>query len=331
VFGSQRYLCGVTHDPALFDVQLGSTFHVEPAASASLTDDAGLRAVVTGFQRESRLEERFASVFRQSLDEVLDGQRTGRFDIKFLEKTEKTYLGTKVEIVTRAEFELPRGERMDYKIDEHDVDAKFSLSAAWSIPREAMGHLCLLMAADDRKSTFDVGVVRISADILNRGQNQDGKKTISKEGKAAIVWLFRGAALPPNLLLKLPPADTAAIMASRSGQQRINELLRRVQGTIIDRTTAVTVARQQDGMKRCRDARPVLAKDGIVVLGHQNDGPAIARALQLEVPKKGTFVSVRLVGVPGPSAERPAARIGDGYYAVALPGEPGEPAPAIRY
>jgi hypothetical protein len=304
---------------------------VELDAPANLPDDLGLRAVVAWFRRQPRLEERFASIFRQSLDEVLDGQRTGRFDIRELEKTEKTYLGTKVEIVTRAEFELPRGERMDYRIDGHDIDSKFSISAAWSIPREAMGHLCLLMAADDRKSKFDVGVVRISAEILNLGKNQDGKKTISKAGKSGIVWLFRSAALPPNLLLNLPPADAEAIMASRSGQQRINELLRRVQGTIIDRTTAVTVARQQDGMKRCRDARPVLAKDGIVVLGHQNEGPDIARALQLDVPKKGTFVSVRLVSVPAPTAERPAARIGNGYYAVALKEDLNEPAPAIRY
>lgn len=304
---------------------------VEPSTGATPTDDEGLNAVVTWFRRQPKLEERFASVLRQSLDEVLDGQRTGRFDIRFLEKTEKTYLGTKVEIVTRSEFELARGERMDYRVAGHDIDAKFSLSAAWSIPREAMGHLCLLMAADDRKSTFDVGVVRITEDILNLGQNQDGKKTISKAGKSGIVPLCRGAALPSNLLLKLPPDDTVAIMASRSGQQRINELLKRVQGTIIDRTTAVTVARQQDGMKRCRDARPQLAKHGIVVLGHQNEGPSIARALHLEVPKKGTFVSVRLVSVPAPSDERPAARIGDGYYAVALPGEPEEPAPAIRY
>ncbi|WP_340686895.1 NaeI family type II restriction endonuclease [Amycolatopsis coloradensis] len=106
-------------------------------------------------------------------------------------------------------------------------------------------------------------------------------------------------------------------MVSRSGQQRINELLRRVQGTIIDRTTAVTVARQQDGLKRCRDARPVLAREGIVVLGHQNESPKVARALQLEVPKKGTFVSARLVG--------------DDHYAVAPPGESTEPAPPIRY
>ncbi|MFE3443722.1 NaeI family type II restriction endonuclease [Nocardia sp. NPDC059180] len=297
--------------------------------------DVGLQYVWDWFKAQRAMEARFGIALRQSIDEVLDGQRTGRYDINTLEKTEKTYLGTKVEIVVRAEFELERGasKEMDYKIDGYAVDSKFSLKGQWTIPREAIGHICLVMAADDHKGTFDVGLVRINPTILNSGRNQDGKATISRDGRENIKWLCQKAELPRNLLLALHGQNSFnvdAIMAKKSGQQRINELMRRVQGTIIDRNTAVTVARQHDGMKRCRDARNHLRGDGIVLLGHQNEGPKIASQLGLPRIEKGTYIAVRLAEVAAPTQERPAALIEGRYYAIAKPDDPHQPAPTIR-
>ena len=48
---------------------------------------------------------------REAFDEVIDGARTARYRIEQLEKTEKTYIGTKVEIVLRDGLELERGTR----------------------------------------------------------------------------------------------------------------------------------------------------------------------------------------------------------------------------
>lgn len=330
---SLGYLLDVTEESALFPSP-----ETPPTSAPALhpqdggRPDAALEEVVAWFRRVPTLENVFGSVFRQSLDEVLDGERTGRFDIRdaSVGKTERTYLGTKVEIVTRSMFELPRGARMDYTVAGHDVDAKFSMTGVWQIPHEAMGHLCLLMTADDAAGTFDVGVVRITPDVLNRGNNRDGKKTISRAGRAGIHWLVRRGRLPKNLLLDLADADRAAIMSLPSGQRRINELLRRIQGRTITRTVSVTVARQRDGMKRCRDARRPLAADGIIVLGHQNDSPGVARALGLPVPNKGEFVSVRIVPAPADD-DRPTAAIADQRYVVARLDEPHHPAPPIRY
>lgn len=297
------------------------------------TTDIGVQAVADWFWSVNDLESVFGSVFRQSIDEVLDGARTGRFDIRdsAVAKTERTYLGTKVEIVARATFELTRGARMDYSIAGHDVDAKFSLTGAWQIPTEAMGHLCLLMSANDARGAFQVGVVRISPDVLNAGKNKDGKKTLSREGRATIKWLVRGGNLPSNQLLGLSESDRDAIFAYRSGQQRVTELLRRLRGRIVDRNTAATVACQRDPMKRCRDARRPLAAEGIIVLGHQNDSPHIARALGLPVPDKGEFVSERIVHAPDPDDGRPVAVIDGRRFVVARPHEPAEPAPPIHY
>jgi uncharacterized protein (DUF4415 family) len=320
----------VTDDSMLFDF--------EPAPDPSDTgldapplDDPGLAAVVTWFRRQGDMQKRFGSILRQALDEVLDGQRTGRFDVEKLEKTEKTYLGTKVEIVTRAVFELPHGGKMDYLVADHDIDSKFSLRGSWSIPTEAMGHLCLLTTAKDRAGTFDVGIIRITPDILNPGRNKDKKTTITKEAKTRIVWLARNAPLPGNLLLSLPDTVVEKIMSAGSGQKKINELLRQVQGHVIERNTAVTVAQQEDGLKRCRDARPQLADEGIVVLGHQNDSPIVAQALGLPKPAKGTFLAVRLVRVASGVDGRSVARIGDGFYAVARAEDPVERAPQLHY
>lgn len=294
--------------------------------------DPGLDDVVAWFRGQKDLEARFGSAFRQSFDEVLDGQRTGRFDINAenVTKTEKTYLGTKVEIVVRSTFELPKGERMDYKVAGHDIDAKFSISGVWAIPAEAMGHLCLVMSADDHKWVFSVGIVRIRPEILNKGKNRDQKGTISKEGRGAITWLAREASLPKNLLLGLPQETINRIFDAGSGQSRINELLRSFQGKLIDRNTAITVAQQLDGPKRCRDARVDLRPEGIAVLGHQNDSPRIAKALGLPVPPKGMYLSVRLVSAPSNVTDRPTVNIGGLSYAVARPDDPVEPTPLMR-
>lgn len=296
--------------------------------SSAATDDVGLEGVHRWFTGLSRLEERFGAVLRQSIDEVLDGQRTSRFDLRTLEKTEKTYLGTKVEIVARAAFDLGRGKEMDYRIANHDVDAKFTINANWTIPREAMGHICLLMSADDHKSHFRVGLLRISERFLNEGLNGDRKRSVSKAGRAAVRWLIPDGVLPTNILLGLPEHDRNAILpgahgsqGASGGQARTNELFRRVQERVVDRTTVLTVARQDDSPKRVRDARNHLRADGIIILGHQGDHPRIAKALGLPAPAKGAWVAARLTVHRG-SDPRAWVDINGDRYTIFREGDP---------
>lgn len=291
-------------------------------------EDAELDRVASWFSRQVNLEGRFSAVLRQSIDEVLDGQRTARFDIEQLAKTEKTYLGTKVEIVCQSEFGLPRGMEMDYSVSGVDVDAKFSLSGQWMIPKEAMGHICLLLSADDQKSSFGAGIVRISENILTNGGNRDGKRSISKSGRSEIQWLFRNGVMRENLLLKLGHDVRAGIMAEPAGQRRVDELFRRVQGRIVDRNTVETAAKQLDAAKRVRDARKRLRPEGVVILGHQGKDPQVARSLGLAVPEKGTWLAVRLARAESSDA-RLQAEIGGVGYTVAGADQPCRPAPLI--
>lgn len=272
---------------------------------------------------------RFGRVFRQAFDEVLDGPRTGRYDISELEKTEKTYLGTKVEILCRAEFGLQRGRSMDYLIAGHDVDAKFSVTRllGQSIPTEALNHICLLMHASDKDSQFSVGLLRITDELLNAGGNKDGKRTISTANLSKITWLVSKGALPENFLLHLPPMIRQRILSAASGQAKIDELFASVRRRVLSRDVVASLARQDDAPKRVRDARIHLRRHGILILGHQNDHPRFAVTFGLPIPEKGSWISVRVV--PAESADgRPAILLPDGRaYVEARPDEPAQPSP----
>lgn len=282
----------------------------EPARSCS--GDPALQDVLEWFRAQHNLKARFGQVIRQSIDEVLDGQRTGRFNIDELEKTEKTYLGTKVEIVARSEFNLGHGRRMDYHIVGHDVDSKFTSGGNWTIPREADGHICLLTKANDHKAHYQVGLLRIRDEFLNAGKNRDGKRSISAAGRDAIHWIVENGQIIQNILLSLPEAERTAIFnasagyrgSGNGGQLRTNELFRRVQGKPVNRNTVLTVASQDDGPKRVRDARNHLRPEGIMVLGHQSQHPRIARDLGLPVAEKGSWVAVRIAHADGSDATR---------------------------
>jgi hypothetical protein len=255
-------------------------------------EDRALAEVVEFFLHRSGFERHAAETLRRALDEVIDGMRTGRWSIDSLEKTEKTYIGTKVEILFRFEFELDAGLVLDTRIQGHEVDIKCTVQKDWMIPRESLNRLCLLVQVDDARSRFSIGVVRAKQSILRPSINRDLKASLSSEGKKTIRWLVKDSKLPENFLARLDANVRDKIMAHPSGQLRINELLRLVQERIIPRVAIETVARQKDPMKRVRDARTALRSEGILVLGHHAKDTKIARSKGLPTPKKGEVLSV---------------------------------------
>lgn len=290
-------------------------------SAADGSNDPGLSRVVEWFKGQPEMAVRFGSAIRQSFDEVFDGQRTGRYRLDQLSKVEKSYIGTKIEIVVQDEFGLERGRRMDYLVVGEEVDAKWSMrSGGWMIPTEAIGELCLCLTADDDRSVFSVGLIRADADRLTESRNKDSKGRLAPGSLAAMTWLAHDEDLPENLLLHLEDVTRDAVLDSNlSGQRRINELFHRVQERIIRREVVLTVAQQDDGPKRVRDARKHLAEFDIVILGHQDEHPEVARAFGLPVPRKGEWISVSVTdaaeGEPG------AAFIGGGWKRPVFPPE----------
>lgn len=278
---------------------------------------------------------RVANVLRESIDQVLDGPRTGRFRYEDLRKTEKTHVGTIVEINLGKEFDLADGDATDYRIAAIEVDCKYSMKdGGWELPIESLGHIVLLLWADDMQSCWSAGLWRVDESHLGRGEgNRDRKRKMVRSGRDQIRWLWQREALDENLLLHVSDDDLEAILrhgGRRDGQKRINELFRRVQGRIVRREVVLTVARQKDGPRRARMAREQrqLGREGIVVLGHYTWDVAVAQQLGLPVPKSGEWIAVRVLPVAESSA-RAKFLADDAWWAVASSDEVSPPAPAI--
>ena len=238
---------------------------------------------------------RIGRVLRETIDQLLDGQHTGRWDWQTLRKTEKTHMGTLVEINLHREFDFADGATMDYRIGGIEVDCKFSQSlGGWELPPESVGHLCLLLWANDDASRWEAGLIRVHETDLRPGGNRDAKRRLTEEAESRILWLYENPALPENLLLHLGDATRERIFdaggARSSGQARINELFRAIQQRVIPRSAILTVATQDDAMKRARDARlpKHLGSEGILVLGHQEQDPLVAESSGFPRPRRAS-------------------------------------------
>ncbi len=273
-----------------------------------------------------------AQVIRRTIDQLYDGQRTGRYCWEQLYKTEKTHCGTLAEINFQREFALADGDTLDFRIADVEVDCKYSQRVGgWMIPPEAVGYICLLLwASDSDDPRWSMGLVRATAERLNTGGNRDQKSTLNKSGRDSICWLFQESQLPLNVLLSLEADVVKRIFAQRSGQKRVNELFRSAQGMIVRRTVIATVAQQEDYMKRVRangGARTALRDEGIIVLGQYDSHVRIAEALGLPVPEHGDSVSARVS--PATQGETGAVEISGSFWRISKSADPVASAPVL--
>lgn len=152
-------------------------WRIQPGLEQEISDD--IAPFVTWFCSQPEARERFRWALRDSLDEVLDGQRTGRWAYQHLTKTEKTYLGTAIEVNLTKEFAIGNGVDLDWSIAGVDIDCKFSKDfGGWEIPMEMYlcadhgersgraNHPAVLTWVDDDTSQWAVGIVRITDERL---------------------------------------------------------------------------------------------------------------------------------------------------------------------
>lgn len=261
-------------------------------------DHAVLAPLAAALHRQAGGEDAFAAglphIFRQAVDEVIDAPRTNRFTIGELEKTEKTYLGTKVEILLRNFLKLPKGRVLDLSIDGIEVDIKNTMQRAWTIPLESHGRPALLLRQNERMARCDAGLAVIRPEYLNAGQNRDSKKTLSATGITNIWWLLRDQPYPPNFWEVLPASDRAAVFAAGSATSRLAALFEKLQRQPVSRLQVQAVAQQHDYMKRLRfngGARDKLAEKGIALLSGRTDSRLIG-ALGLGLVTAEEFISL---------------------------------------
>ena len=221
-------------------------------------------------------EEKLRSFFRSAIDEVIDTARTGRFFFGELEKTEKTYLGTKFENLLRDWLQVPRGIALDLLIGEREVDVKSTTGggSGWMIPQEALDHFCILLRVNESLAKCAVGLVRARPAYLRSGQNRDTKTSFSAAGTANIWWLVSDFDYTPNFFSLIDTELRVRIMTSGKGSRRLAALFENCLGMPVSRVQVAAIAAQDDFMKRIRrngGARDILAPKGIAILYSETD------------------------------------------------------------
>jgi len=258
---------------------------LQPIAGAIVRQSGGADGLASGLP----------PLFRQAIDEVIDAPRTNRFTLNETEKTEKTYLGTKIEILLRNFLKLGKGKILDLSVDGVEVDIKNTMGGNWTIPLESHGHPALLLRVNETKALCDVGLIVVRPEYLNPGANRDAKRTLSAAGMANIWWLLHRYPYPPNFWEVLPVADRQAILAAGGGTLRIAALFEKIQRQPVSRLQVQALAQQHDYMKRIRrngGARDILAPKGIALLWGQGDKDLIAK-LNLGLVTPDEFISFK--------------------------------------
>lgn len=315
------------------------------ATNIAANHDPDITVISARIQQLDPTGQHFASVLRDTIDQLLDGENTGRFDWNSLHKTEKTHAGTLVEINLQREFGFDDGKDMDFLIESIEVDCKFSQKPyGWMIPPEALDEVCLVVWADDHKSLWSAGLFRAdrkrltTTDTVTRRGNRDGKFRLTKEHRPLIHWMWKDEPLRENLLLHIESSVQQAIFSAGDGSRRspgqakVNELFRRVQQRPISRTVVRTVAQQKDYMKRVRyngGARTHLRNEGILIFGHYPNHQAVASQLEIPVPQEGEFVSVRVAESQTHHHNRPHALMDGRYWVIATADDRAETAPLL--
>ncbi|MBY3589485.1 hypothetical protein HJA87_06250 [Rhizobium bangladeshense] len=239
--------------------------------------------------------EKVPVLIRQAFDEVIDAPRTNRFTLTEIEKTEKTYLGTKVEILLRNYLKIPKGKILDMLVDGVEVDIKNTVGRNWMVPTESLGRPAFLIRANEKTALCDVGMVVFRHEYLTISANKDAKKQLAAAHHSDIWWILRSHPYPPNFWEVLSLADRQAIMAAGGGKNRIAALFEKIQRQPISRLQVQALAQQHDYMKRIRrngGARDVLAPKGIALLWGQGDRATI-EALNLGPVTADEFISVK--------------------------------------
>lgn len=216
---------------------------------------------------------------REEIDVIIQTPRTGRKSYDELEKTEKTYIGTRVEILLRDFFKLKRG-RLDAEILGYDVDIKHTMGSNWMIPGEALGSVCIVVAADEDKERCYMGLVVARPEYLRKSDNQDKKGSFAAASFKHILWLFREQPYPANFWRHIPAQTIETIFAGKNGNERVIALFTELQEHPVPRATVNDVARQVDFTRRIRadqgrGTRNRLAANGILLLSKTYNGDLI--------------------------------------------------------
>jgi hypothetical protein len=233
-------------------------------------DDPPLQELARWFSGQPDLAARFGNAVDSAIQYVLDGARSGRFDLldKRVDPDERRTVGTKLQFHIIEEFGLPRLKSPDTKIGDVTFDIKGTVGKNWSIPVEGQCEICLLVRIDTGERMHQAWLMRTHLKWLQNGVNGDQKRGIAKDSHTNFaVPLYARAPLPPAPLTRLDEDQLKRVFGREGQKKRLVHLFSSLPGTVINRATILTVcAGRDDPIRRTREAREPLKEEGLALL-----------------------------------------------------------------
>ncbi|MFF4435323.1 NaeI family type II restriction endonuclease [Streptomyces sp. NPDC001621] len=235
------------------------------------SDDRELQLVL-GELRKHDLANGFTNAIRSSIDYVLDGARTGRYDLlsKEVHPGERASVGAKLEYEVQRVFNWKKAKPLDIELAGVPVDLKSTVGDNWAIPTEAHCHLCICTQMRLKDNVHRSWLIRTHTSWLYRGKgNKDGKRGIAVDARSQWgVPLYGWTRLPINPLTLLTESQADQVFELGRGQEvRLLKLFTYLPKIVIERSVILTVcAGRQDPMRRARAIKDRAAKKGILLL-----------------------------------------------------------------
>lgn len=234
-------------------------------------DDAELRKVWSWLVARP-LPAQLTRAVDDAVKYVLDGARTGRFDLLSpdVDSDERASVGTKLQYRVLNELGLYKEPPLDTRILGIPIELKGTVRSNWMIPTEGQCEISVLIQADAARRRHRAFLMRAHRIWLNDGANKDRKRGIAADALGRFsLPLIDWTPLPAEPLTQLTPDQLAVVFAPRVGQTaRLTALFGFLPDTLIPRSSIETVCfGNKDPMRRARQAKDaVLATSGLEVL-----------------------------------------------------------------
>jgi hypothetical protein len=235
------------------------------------SDDEELQAVLRELNRRD-LATGFTDAIRASIDYVLDGARTWRFNLLSPEvhPGERASVGAKLEYEVQRVFDWKKAKPLDIALAGIPVDLKSTVGDNWAIPTEAHCHLCICTQMRLKENRHRSWLIRTHTSWLYRGRgNKDGKRGIAVDARK--FWgvpLYDWASIPINPLSLLTEEQAESVFEKGRGQEaRLLRMFNYLPKRVIGRSVILTVcAGRQDPMRRARAIKELAAEQGLLLL-----------------------------------------------------------------
>jgi len=238
--------------------------HREPHVLVGPDDDLELQQV-HAWLTPSPVERAFTRAVDDAVKYVLDGSRTGRFDLMSpdVDSDERASVGTKLQYRILNELKLVKEPPLDTTILGIPVELKATVRSNWMIPTEGQFEICLLVQVDAARSRHRAFLMRTHRAWLRDGANKDGKRGITSAALGMYALpVLEWTPLPPEPLKRLTRPQLDVVFAPRVGQtERLTALFGYLPDVVVPRSSIETVcAGNRDPMRRARQAKPLVAE-----------------------------------------------------------------------